>query len=208
MTTKERIVSKAIELYNLSGITNVTSRDIAREIGISHGNLEYHFKNKEVLLNAIYDDMRSGISTVYEQNDFDLDPLQHFQNLLSQLEILNEKYLFFNLDILEIARKFPHVKAKLDQTLQLRKTQTSHIIKRFIESNYFKPEPSKGYYLRLQHIIRILITFWKSQEEILVSYSSANSNEMSRHIWDLLLPHMTVKGYNAYKNLIENIKIT
>lgn len=204
MTTKEKILSKAIEMYNTSGVTNVTSRDIGQALGISHGNLEYHFKNKTVLLDAIYDNMSSGISNVYEDHGIQEDPLVHFQTLLSALEKMHQKYLFFNLDLLEISRKFPDVKEKLDRNLHLRRAQTSVIIKKFIESDYFKSEPSKGYYIRLQHIIRILITFWKSQEEILVSFTASKNNEMSLHIWDLLLPHMTEKGYQTYLKLIKN----
>ncbi len=201
MKTKDKIIAKAIEMYNVSGITNVSSRDVSKELGISHGNLEYHFKNKTILLNSIYEKMREDVSDVYITED--MDPFEHFQSLLNELEKLQETYSFFNLDILEIARKFPEVKLKLDITLRLRKSQTAVIIGRFLESEYFQPETSEGYYLRLQHIIRILITFWKSQEEILVSYTSVNSNEMSTHIWDLLTPHMTKKGYKIYLELIK-----
>jgi len=203
MKTKDKIIAKAIEMYNISGITNVSSRDVSKELGISHGNLEYHFKNKTVLLNAIYEKMSEDISHVYRAEDMNIDPLEHFQNLLNELEKLQETYSFFNLDVIEIARKYPEVKLKLDSTLHLRKNQTAVILSRFIDSAYFKPEIEQGYYQRLQHVIRILITFWKSQEEILVSFSSAKTNEMSQHIWDLLIPHMTEKGYEVYLKLIK-----
>lgn len=203
MKTKDKIINKAIEMYNTLGVTNVSSRNLSSELGISHGNLEYHFKVKADLINAIYDKMRSEISEVYEEGDIDRDPFEHFQSLLSTLENFQNTYLFFNLDLLEISRKFPEVKKKLDDTLQLRKRQTAFMIKRFVESKYFKEEPFDGCYLRLQHTIRILITFWKSQEEILVSYPSSKTNEMSLHIWSLLQPHLTREGLVAYDELIK-----
>lgn len=202
-STREKIVSKAVEMYNEHGFANVSSRAISKELGISHGNLEYHFKNKSILINVIYENMSVSISKVYELSDQQLDPFDHFQNLLTELEALQKKYLFFNLDIIEIARKFPKVKLKLDETLNLRKSQTSIILNGLIESNYFKAEPFSGCYLRLQHTIRILITFWKSQEEILVSYTTSIKNDMSLHIWDLLTPHMTEKGKQAYFKLMK-----
>jgi len=204
MKTKDKIIYKAIEMYNNLGITNVSSRNISTELGISHGNLEYHFKTKSILLNAIYSKMSEGIAPVYEDPDTHEDLLVHFQNLLSELEKLQQTYLFFNLDIMEISRKFPEVKNKLDDTLFLRKRQTSVIIKNLIESNNFKEEPFEGCYLRLQHTIRILITFWKSQEEILVSFPSLKKDEMSLHIWSLLIPHLTDKGMYTYVSLIKN----
>lgn len=204
MKTKDKIISKAIEMYNTLGVTNVSSRNLSSELGISHGNLEYHFKTKAVLINAIYSKMSESIAHVYEDSELEIDPLVHFQSLLTELEKLQVTYLFFNLDLLEISRKFPKVKTKLDITLQLRKQQTSEIINRLIESKYFKEEPFDNCYLQLQHTIRILITFWKSQEEILVSYSSSEKNEMSTHIWGLLQPHLTVQGSTAYTRLIKN----
>jgi AcrR family transcriptional regulator len=203
MKTKDKIINKAIEMYNALGVANVSSRNISKELGISHGNLEYHFNNKSVLLIAIYSKMTEGIANVYEDYQEDFNPIEHFQNLLSELEKLQQAYLFFNLDLLEIARKYPEVKAKLDTTLQLRKQQTYEIIKRLIDSKFFKEEPFEGCYLQLQHTIRILITFWKSQEEILVSFSSSKNYEMSLHIWSLLRPHLTEKGGVAYHKLIE-----
>lgn len=203
MKTKDKIIKKAIEMYNTLGVANVSSRLVSKELGISHGNLEYHFKNKSVLLIAIYSKMKEEVANAYGDFDKDKKPLEHFQNLLIELERLQETYLFFNLDLLEIARKFPEVKKRLDTTLQIRKQQTSEIINRLIESKYFKEEPFSNCYLQLQHIIRILITFWKSQEEILVSYSSSKKNEMSLHIWGLLQPHFTAEGLKAYNELIK-----
>ena len=35
--------------------TYTTVRSVAEEVGISHGNLCYHFKNTDVLIEALYD---------------------------------------------------------------------------------------------------------------------------------------------------------
>ena len=66
LNTKQKIVSQAITLYNAKGVTNVTSRHIAKTLHMSHGNLEYHFPNKEILLMAIYGQMRKEISNIYK----------------------------------------------------------------------------------------------------------------------------------------------
>ena len=54
MRTEEKIILKAIELYNKAGFYNINSRDIAKELQISHGNLEYHYKTKEVILSSVF----------------------------------------------------------------------------------------------------------------------------------------------------------
>jgi len=200
MKTKDRIVETAIQLYNEKGFSNITSRHIASEIKISHGNLEYHFPNKESLLFAIYEQMREEISSFYSSQDAEAtNPVEHLHKLLVRLEEFQWKYKFFNLDVLEISRNYEQVNLLLKDTLQIRKTQMSGLFQRFVSLQYMKQEPATGYYYRVQHTIRILITFWNSQEVVLSNFDFNQRGEMVRHIWDLLLPHFTEKGIREYE---------
>ncbi|WP_217896852.1 TetR/AcrR family transcriptional regulator [Polaribacter haliotis] len=198
MKTKQKIINQAIKSFNIHGIKNVTHRDIAKAINISVGNLDYHFKNKEALLIAIYEQMVKDVSGIYQIDNS--DPFLHFNELLNALEESHNKYSFFNLDLLEISRNFKEVDALLKKTLLVRKEQVTYFIKLFKEYDYFKPEKNEGMYMRLQHTMRILITFWRSQQEILSNYTVSESENMTFYIWELLLPHMTEKGLIAYKN--------
>ncbi len=201
LKTKQKIILRAIAAYNAQGVTNVTSRDLADSLGMSHGNLEYHYKNKEALLMAIYKQMRKDISEVYEEKVDIGDPFMHFNDLLQNLESFHDKYSFFNLDVLEISRNFKKVDSLLKKTFQIRREQMSLFFRRFLEYGYFKSELKEGIYMRLQHTIRIIITFWKSQNEVL-PYSAFTANStLTTYIWDLLLPHMTSKGLTAYRKL-------
>ena len=47
---KKEIVEVARTLFNAKGYSNVTIRMIAMELGMSSGNLNYHFKKKEAIL--------------------------------------------------------------------------------------------------------------------------------------------------------------
>lgn len=204
MTTKDKIIQTAIRLYNEHGLANVTSRHIAAEIGISHGNLDYHFPSREDLLRAIYECMRAEISEFYGGANVDqLDPIEHLQLLLIRLEDFQWKYKFFTLDVREISRKYPNVGQLLKETLELRRVQLDRLIGKFVERAYMKPEPVEGFYKRLHHNIRILITFWNLQEELLGNVDQQRKGEMTRHIWELLLPHFTEKGLRAYRSIWE-----
>jgi AcrR family transcriptional regulator len=58
MSTRERIVDTAIALFNEQGTGPVTTNHIAQAMGISPGNLYYHFRNKEAIVRAIYARLR------------------------------------------------------------------------------------------------------------------------------------------------------
>jgi AcrR family transcriptional regulator len=197
-TTKDKIISKAIDLYNAHGFSNITSRDIAKELEISHGNLEYHYKNKEAVLSAIYDRMKEEVSAYFSETNKSLHPFEQFNILLKKLDHFQNKYKFFNLDVVEISRQFPKLRLKVETTAQMRKEQMSEFFGAFDKAGYLKAELNKGFYLRLQHKIRVLITFWVSQETILKNFDTTQNISMSQSIWDLLLPNFTEKGKNEY----------
>ena len=53
--TKERILDAALELFNRFGEPNVSTPVVAQALGISPGNLHYHYRAKEELVNALFD---------------------------------------------------------------------------------------------------------------------------------------------------------
>lgn len=205
MKTKNKILDAAIRLYNDQGLSNVTSRNIAADLSISHGNLEYYFPSKEALVLAIYEQMREEISSFYEGQDSDItNPIEHLHRLLIRLEEFQTKYAFFNLDVLEISRNYHKVNQLLGDTFQIRKDQMNNLFKGFIDLGYMRPESDKGFYKRLQHTIRILITFWQSQKHILAHFEFNQKGEMVRHIWEQLLPHLTEKGKEEYRRVVQD----
>lgn len=200
MKTKDKIINAAIKLYNANGLNSVTSRHIAAQIGISHGNLDYHYPNKEAILNAIYDRMHSEAGEMYPLVDPLLDSFHHFDSLLRRLDRFHFKYKFFTTDIQEINRNYPTVRAKLSNSMILRKHQTSDLFSTFIDQGFIK-EACADCYDRLQHIIRIIITYWMPQSEVLTVFKYNEKGQMVEHIWELLKPHMTEHGKKKYEEL-------
>lgn len=54
MKTRDRILQASLEMFNEQGERNVTTNHIAAKLGISPGNLYYHFKNKQQIIFDIY----------------------------------------------------------------------------------------------------------------------------------------------------------
>lgn len=54
MKTRDRILAAALHLFNLQGERKVTTNHIAAHLGMSPGNLYYHFKNKKEIIYELF----------------------------------------------------------------------------------------------------------------------------------------------------------
>ena len=64
MKTKDRILLTSLTLFNDEGEPNVTTVDIAAEMDISPGNLYYHFKGKEAIIEQLYLAMEKDLKDI------------------------------------------------------------------------------------------------------------------------------------------------
>ena len=55
MKTRDRILECALQLFNQQGEPNVSTMEVANEMGISPGNLYYHFHGKEPLVLGLFE---------------------------------------------------------------------------------------------------------------------------------------------------------
>jgi AcrR family transcriptional regulator len=64
INTKSKIKSIALNLFNRMGTLSVSLNTIAKEVGISPGNLRYHYKTREEIILDLYYDMQTKIESL------------------------------------------------------------------------------------------------------------------------------------------------
>lgn len=69
MKTRDRILECALLLFNQQGEPNVSTLEIATELGISPGNLYYHFHGKEPLVLALFERFQEELAPLLDPPD-------------------------------------------------------------------------------------------------------------------------------------------
>jgi AcrR family transcriptional regulator len=67
--TAERILETSLELFNRFGEPNVSTTLISAELGISPGNLYYHYPAKDELINALFDRYERALNEILNASD-------------------------------------------------------------------------------------------------------------------------------------------
>jgi AcrR family transcriptional regulator len=67
--TAERILEVTLELFNRFGEPNVSTTLISAELGISPGNLYYHYPAKEELINSLFNRFEAALNELLNASD-------------------------------------------------------------------------------------------------------------------------------------------
>ncbi|HEX7271224.1 MAG TPA: TetR/AcrR family transcriptional regulator [Casimicrobiaceae bacterium] len=98
--TRERILETALALFNRFGEPNITTADIADEMGISPGNLYYHFRSKDEIiaeLFAAFERRLDDALTVPDRRPVSVEDLWLLLHLLFEA-MLDHRFVFRDLD--------------------------------------------------------------------------------------------------------------
>ena len=82
MKTKDKIIATAIKLFNLHGTKAISTNHIAKEMGISPGNLYYHFRSKNDIIRSISDNFSNELGSAFQ---IQLDTISDFSETLTSL---------------------------------------------------------------------------------------------------------------------------
>ena len=202
MDTKLKIKRAALKLFNQHGLINVTLRDVAKDISKSYGNITYHFRNKEMLIESIYNDMMQELSII---NKGIMDSKESlFTKILKAPNYtfdITMRYLFFYVDFVEIRRNFIGVFEKIDANNKSRMEMWKYSLIELQTQNYIRKELSEENLFYLMELSGAMRTFFflkltKNQlkeEGLKIKYIEYTNK--------LFYPYLTEKGRYEYKEI-------
>lgn len=192
MNTKEKILITATHLFNEQGIDVITIRHIAKEMGISHSNIQYYFKNADDI-----------IATIYNNHIKELDELPVFKNLTldalkSSIVLVMEhiyKYRFIYIHFVVIARRLPSVKKEYAKRFAIRQQQFMDLFAYYREEGIMRKDIPIPVWESLINNIYIIGDFWISANELNTMLKGRKAVDYyGRLIEQLFYPYLTELG--------------
>jgi len=158
MSTKNKIIHASICLFNEQGERAITTNHIASHLGISPGNLYYHFKNKEDIIRHIFALYREHLSTHFKPINKDDDAFNHLTVYLDSLFELMWRYHFFYDNLGDILARDSQLKQSYIDFQSALLKQVRKVILALRDSGMIKIDDQDT--LELAHTLKLTVSFW------------------------------------------------
>lgn len=201
MKTKEKILLKALELFNSQGVKEVTLRQIATELGISQGNLNYHFKLKGDIVSALYFRLVEEMNAEM-QNIVAVQPLLKmlFASSLVSMRILY-KYQFLMKDLYAVLSADDRLKTHYLELQKERENQFIAMFQNMQKEGILREEELEGEYARLHERMNILGDNWINASLFFKGKNRHVIHHYHRLLFEVIYPYLTPKGKELYTSL-------
>jgi AcrR family transcriptional regulator len=204
--TQLRILQAALELFNEYGTAAISASRISERCGISKGNLQYHFRNRQEIVRAVFEQIIAEMDAGWYQDHL-ASTLDHMAEMFVRQLRLIQKYRFFY-------REMAHL---LGQDPLLRKRYADNKERRLREIELFMLELQRSGLMRLpadpERLRSVIDVTWIISENWLnyVSYQDRQVTIVAMfdgygEILEVLRPYLCVDPYQLTMQSYRTIK--
>ena len=170
-------------------------------MGISPGNLTYHFKRKEHLLAAIQQEILGGSKGIIIPEGQEIT-LRHFRDIFARFYEIQREYCFYFSEIIYLLEVYPDITGEYKNTTATRIKDARKLVDYYIATDRLVPEEGDVDYDYLIHNLWMVNTFWTLGGALLDrKYSGKDFDSPIESLWKILLPYLTEKGRKEYDEL-------
>ena len=131
--TAERILEASLALFNRFGESHVSTAAIAADLGISSGNLYYHYRAKDEIVNALFAQYQQALAQRLQGGD-DVADVEDAWRFTHRLFELLWQYRFLYRDLNHLLSRNRQLEAQFPALLQA-KTQAMHALLATLEEH-------------------------------------------------------------------------
>jgi AcrR family transcriptional regulator len=184
MNTRERILDIALRLFNEAGTDAVSTNHIAAALGISPGNLYYHFSNKEEIIRAIFERLFATWDTDLTLPSHRAPVLDDVQRLVHDNFKIMWKYRFVYRELAALLRRDPKLRSHYEAVRQRGFSDFRQLFAEFVTAGVLAPPDGPDEVTRLAELCWLISEFWLPSVEV---SGQAVDSEAMRHGVELMM---------------------
>jgi AcrR family transcriptional regulator len=162
--TAERILEATLELFNRFGEPNVSTTLISNELGISPGNLYYHYPAKDELVNALFTRYKAAMLELLVS----APEVRHLEDAWFFIHHLLERvwaHRFIYRDLNDLLSRNRRLESEMKEVLQHKDTSFQVLLSRLCHEGLLQMTDADR--LRVAQQMVILCTWWLSYAYVL-----------------------------------------
>ena len=201
--TPQKILDSARVLFNTKGVNNVRLQDIAKQTGISPGNLSYHYSTKKDLISAVLVMLQEATKDMRATNMHSLETEDYLGVVKNYLRF-QIGHRFFYRDILDIINLVPEGKEVYEQLMNQVISFSKNGLYLAVGKGLLKPEPEDDSFHFFAKNVWAILNSWLIEREVL-GKEKVGMDEIMLAIWEYHYPYLTEKGRVLYQKVKKQI---
>jgi AcrR family transcriptional regulator len=156
--TRERILETSLALFNARGEPNVTTNHIADELEISPGNLYYHFRNKDDIIEQLFGQYEERIDRALVSPEGRLPDLE---DIWLQLHLIYEciwEFRFLYRDLVDILSRNRKLRLHFARILKRAADNATEVMRGLVQAGIMRASPAEVE--ATANNILVIATFW------------------------------------------------
>jgi AcrR family transcriptional regulator len=166
MKTRESILATALRLFNESGTGPVSTNHIADALGISPGNLYYHFRNKEEIIRALFEQQFARWDADYAFPDDRLPNLDDLQQLVRTTFVTAWEYRFMYRELIALLRRDHQLHQRWVEVRKRGFAGFRELFDLFVAAGVLRAPDDPAVVTRLAELVWLISEFWLASVEV------------------------------------------
>ncbi|BCD62119.1 transcriptional regulator, TetR family [Nitratiruptor sp. YY08-26] len=191
MDKKEIILQTALALFNNYDTKTITTNHIAKEAGVSPGNLYYHYKNKEEIIYELYKQMMQKIGFLSAPLPASLCEMNTYCRYVANVWW---EYRFLRKELLFLMRRDPLLQQAVIKDNKAQYEKLLELIKHLITNGCIEKKAMQMHQFIAQTIM-LYSQFWTPFLTIMgEKENEAAALRITQEIEKILQPYLTQKA--------------
>lgn len=204
MNTRQKILDKALEMFNERGIEYVGLRELASVLDIRVSNITYYFPTKDDLVYELSLELSKVNTQVITKRES--LTMSNFLEMLHQVFRNHVKFRCLLLSVVHLMKQNKHMAAAYKKTQKVRNATITSNLQVLVNAGYLNVN-NKTDMEFLVSSISLISRFWIS--EAAISYRGLTTEEQIQWyltiITKLLTPYSSTKSKKDIRNFLEKL---